>query len=118
VDVEVPAGDAGRGAVDVRAALRWIEAHLLKERPELFLAGHTMCVLHCAPVRRLHPPAASTPPGRSGAQRVCPPTPRCQRSRPGILVLINDVDWELEGKLDYELQPGDVLAFISTLHGG
>ncbi|KAI8616485.1 ubiquitin-related modifier 1, partial [Chytriomyces sp. MP71] len=38
--------------------------------------------------------------------------------RPGILVLINDADWELEGELEYELQEGDVLCFISTLHGG
>jgi ubiquitin related modifier 1 len=33
-------------------------------------------------------------------------------------VLINDADWELEGKGSYEVQPKDVIAFISTLHGG
>ncbi|KAI9797745.1 MAG: Ubiquitin- modifier 1 [Candelina submexicana] len=38
--------------------------------------------------------------------------------RPGILVLINDVDWELEGEDQYELQQGDNLLFVSTLHGG
>ncbi|KAL9935056.1 hypothetical protein V8E36_006132 [Tilletia maclaganii] len=38
--------------------------------------------------------------------------------RPGILVLINDADWELEGEGDYVLQSGDRLVFISTLHGG
>ncbi|XP_045509021.1 ubiquitin-related modifier 1 homolog [Colias croceus] len=38
--------------------------------------------------------------------------------RPGILVLINDADWELFGELDYELQENDVIMFISTLHGG
>ncbi|XP_016990924.1 ubiquitin-related modifier 1 homolog isoform X2 [Drosophila rhopaloa] len=38
--------------------------------------------------------------------------------RPGILVLINDTDWELLGELDYELQPNDNVLFISTLHGG
>jgi ubiquitin related modifier 1 len=38
--------------------------------------------------------------------------------RPGILVLINDSDWELEGELDYELQENDTVVFISTLHGG
>ncbi|KAJ3096415.1 Ubiquitin- modifier 1 [Phlyctochytrium planicorne] len=38
--------------------------------------------------------------------------------RPGILVLINDADWELEGELEYELQDGDTVVFISTLHGG
>jgi ubiquitin related modifier 1 len=38
--------------------------------------------------------------------------------RPGILVLINDTDWELEGEADYVLQPNDEIVFISTLHGG
>ncbi|KAF5628205.1 ubiquitin-like modifier 1 [Fusarium tjaetaba] len=28
-------------------------------------------------------------------------------SRPGILVLINDADWELEGEEAYEIQSGD-----------
>ena len=39
-------------------------------------------------------------------------------SRPGILVLINDADWELEGEASYELQPNDNIVFVSTLHGG
>ncbi|RKO98111.1 hypothetical protein CXG81DRAFT_8618 [Caulochytrium protostelioides] len=38
--------------------------------------------------------------------------------RPGILVLINEADWELEGELDYVLKPNDEIVFISTLHGG
>jgi len=38
--------------------------------------------------------------------------------RPGILVLINDADWELLGELDYEIQENDNITFISTLHGG
>ncbi|XP_071096699.1 ubiquitin-related modifier 1-like [Haliotis cracherodii] len=38
--------------------------------------------------------------------------------RPGILVLVNDADWELMGELDYELQDKDRIVFISTLHGG
>lgn len=38
--------------------------------------------------------------------------------RPGILVLINDADWELMGQLDYQLRSGDNVVFISTLHGG
>mmetsp|Transcript_584 Transcript_584/g.983 ORF Transcript_584/g.983 Transcript_584/m.983 type:complete len:98 (+) Transcript_584:54-347(+) len=38
--------------------------------------------------------------------------------RPGILVLINDVDWELHGLLNYEVQENDNIVFISTLHGG
>ena len=38
--------------------------------------------------------------------------------RPGILVLINDTDWELEGEGGYFLQDGDEIMLISTLHGG
>lgn len=38
--------------------------------------------------------------------------------RPGVLVLINDADWELSGMEESELEDGDKLAFISTLHGG
>jgi len=38
--------------------------------------------------------------------------------RPGILVLINDTDWELEGEGAYALKSGDEIVFISTLHGG
>ncbi|KAJ4302244.1 Ubiquitin- modifier 1 [Collariella sp. IMI 366227] len=38
--------------------------------------------------------------------------------RPGILVLINDADWELEGEETYEIQPRDNILFVSTLHGG
>ena len=39
-------------------------------------------------------------------------------SRPGILVLINDADWELEGEDQYQLVDGDNVLFVSTLHGG
>lgn len=38
--------------------------------------------------------------------------------RPGILVLINDADWQLEGEDKYEIQGGDNIHFLSTLHGG
>ncbi|CAK1361698.1 Ubiquitin-related modifier 1 [Cercospora beticola] len=38
--------------------------------------------------------------------------------RPGVLVLINDSDWELEGEEKYELQRRDNIVFVSTLHGG
>ncbi|KAF5731687.1 ubiquitin-related modifier 1 2 [Tripterygium wilfordii] len=38
--------------------------------------------------------------------------------RPGVLVLINDCDWELSGQLDTTLEEKDVVVFISTLHGG
>lgn len=45
-------------------------------------------------------------------------TYRTKSSRPGILVLINDADWELEGEETYEIQSGDNILFVSTLHGG
>lgn len=38
--------------------------------------------------------------------------------RPGILVLVNEVDWELLGGKDYQVQNMDKILFISTLHGG
>ncbi|KAL0479426.1 ubiquitin related modifier 1 [Acrasis kona] len=38
--------------------------------------------------------------------------------RPGILVLVNDVDWELLDGADYKVEPNDNVVFISTLHGG
>lgn len=40
------------------------------------------------------------------------------QSRPGILVLINEADWELEGEEKYEVQKNDSILFVSTLHGG
>ena len=38
--------------------------------------------------------------------------------RPGILVFVNDCDWELLYKEEYEIEQGDVITFTSTLHGG
>jgi len=38
--------------------------------------------------------------------------------RPGILVLVNDADWELVGQTEYILENGDNVTFIYTLHGG
>ncbi|ODV57926.1 ubiquitin-related modifier URM1 [Ascoidea rubescens DSM 1968] len=37
---------------------------------------------------------------------------------PGIMVLINDVDWELFDEEETVLHPNDVITFTSTLHGG
>ena len=36
---------------------------------------------------------------------------------PGILIMLNDTDSEIEG-LDTVLKPGDSVTYISTLHGG
>lgn len=38
--------------------------------------------------------------------------------KPGILVLVNDCDWELAGGPSTPLKSGDIVGFISTLHGG
>lgn len=38
--------------------------------------------------------------------------------RPGILVMVNMTDWALLDELNYQLQNGDHVLFISTLHGG
>eukprot|EP01071_Lankesteria_metandrocarpae_P010262 Lankesteria_metandrocarpae@DN5316_c3_g1_i2.p5 len=38
--------------------------------------------------------------------------------RPGILVLVNDCDWEVLEKYNTELREGDRVTFVSTLHGG
>lgn len=38
--------------------------------------------------------------------------------RPGVLVLVNDADWELSGLEDSIVEDGDKVTFISTLHGG
>ena len=38
--------------------------------------------------------------------------------RPGILILVNDVDYEILGGDEYVLKSNDSVLFISTLHGG
>ncbi|CBK20144.2 uncharacterized protein [Blastocystis hominis] len=38
--------------------------------------------------------------------------------RSGILVLVNDVDWEVLDREKTELNEGDDILFLSTLHGG
>lgn len=40
------------------------------------------------------------------------------KARPGILVLVNEVDFEVIGKYDYIVKPSDTVLFVSTLHGG
>ena len=55
---------------------------------------------------------------RAGAGALWLTQPSSSYRRPGILVLINDADWELEGEDKYELQDRDNVVFVSTLHGG
>lgn len=85
-------------SADITYLLFYLRDHLLKERVELFMDGTTVWVLFILP---LYPYWCSW-----------------IHSRPGILVLVNDTDWELEGEGDYVLKDGDEIVFISTLHGG
>jgi len=85
---------------DVTFLIQWLKDNLLKERSELFVDGTGEGVYVQAFVQRKNN------------------TDEWGNRRPGILVLINDTDWELEGEGDYVLQSGDEVVFISTLHGG
>lgn len=38
--------------------------------------------------------------------------------RPGILILVNETDYEILGGDKYIIKPNDTVLFISTLHGG
>eukprot|EP00388_Colpodella_angusta_P005260 GDKJ01016381.1.p1 GENE.GDKJ01016381.1~~GDKJ01016381.1.p1 ORF type:complete len:101 (-),score=21.04 GDKJ01016381.1:18-320(-) len=38
--------------------------------------------------------------------------------RPGILVLVDECDWELLDTIEAEVKDGTTVHFISTLHGG
>ena len=38
--------------------------------------------------------------------------------RSGILVLVNDTDWEVLDKENTPVENGDNILFLSTLHGG
>jgi len=88
--------------LDVDYLIHYMRDHMLKERVELFMEKDTVCV--------------------------CDEIFQCDYGvliasfsfarRPGILVLINDTDWELEGEGEYKLKDGDEVVFISTLHGG
>lgn len=82
---------------DITYLMYWLRDNLLKEREELFIENGTvyvkeLCFLFVSVLTKSR--------------------------RPGILVLVNDTDWELEGEGDYALRDGDEIVFISTLHGG
>ncbi|KAJ3513681.1 hypothetical protein NMY22_g14970 [Coprinellus aureogranulatus] len=87
-------------AADVAYLIAYLRDHLLQERAELFEEGGTVYVgfSHLMPGILIEQAAIDR--------------------RPGILVLVNDTDWELEGEGEYVLQDGDEIVFISTLHGG
>jgi ubiquitin related modifier 1 len=87
---EQPAAEA----VTMRDLLVFLRARYVRDRPELFFASGG---------------SGGGGDGGGGADIGV---------RPGVLVLVNDCDWELEGTLACALRDGDVVAFISTLHGG
>lgn len=84
-------------AADLEYLIYHLRDHLLKERPELFMENGTMCAVSVSTESLPHTSLSS---------------------RPGILVLINNTDWELEGEGSYQLRNNDEIVFISTLHGG
>ena len=94
--VDVPSDNATKKPADVSYLITYLRDNLLKERPELFEENGTVYVPSILMA--------------SAYTHVC--------RRPGILVLINDTDWELEGEGEYVLKDGDEVVFISTLHGG
>ncbi|SBT35676.1 ubiquitin-related modifier 1, putative (URM1) [Plasmodium ovale wallikeri] len=38
--------------------------------------------------------------------------------KPGIIVLVNEYDWEILDTYAYKIKNGDKICFLSTLHGG
>ena len=95
--VDIPAATVDDRPTDLNYLIHWLKDNLLNEREELFLDKGTVWDLrvscfHCA--LTMH------------------------SRRPGILVLINDTDWELEGEGGYIVKDNDEIVFISTLHGG
>ena len=96
--VEIPT-TANDKPTDVNYLIHWLKDNLLKERAELFVDNDTVCVFFL----EFHVRSARA---------------YAHSRRPGILVLINDTDWELEGEGKYVLQNNDEIVFISTLHGG
>lgn len=106
--------------VTVAEAMRWARDNVLTERPELFMKGDTVCVSTPGPCNQLQvagPACGLQLPGVASCDRhagshavapymdtaaaaavaaAMPHTEACVLCRrPGILVLVNDVDWEL-----------------------
>lgn len=96
--VSIPALDDSEQPSNVAFLIRWLCENLMKDpRKELFVLDDSVY---------------------GDKISACLGTMLIDDRRPGILVLINDADWELEGEASYELQPRDNIIFVSTLHGG
>jgi ubiquitin related modifier 1 len=93
--------------VDLQYLIHHMRDHMLQERAELFMENGTVWAIVLCFICLSSVEIASVLTMFASLHR-----------RPGILVLINDTDWELEGEGDYQLKDGDEIVFISTLHGG
>jgi Urm1 (Ubiquitin related modifier) len=103
--VRIP--EATDAPMTMARVLQWVRDHCIVDRPELFMDGDDLYVEWWA--RQTDAGERHRARRRSG-EGVC--------RRPGILCLVNEADWELEGMGECVVRSGDRIAFISTLHGG
>lgn len=98
--IAIPSTDENGRSANLAFLVRYLCRNLMAdERKEMFVMDGTVsvdCVVQCC--------------DRDFELTSC--------RRPGILVLVNDADWELEGEDQYELKRNDNILFVSTLHGG
>jgi len=96
--ISIPAKDSKNGTPNIKWLIDHLCANLMKDpRKDLFVLDDTVYLFHTF-------------------TRKTTILIRCRR--PGILVLVNESDWSLEGEESYEIQAKDHIMFISTLHGG
>ena len=127
----------------VKGVINYIQKKMLKKNPEMFLKGENpspsrtweasnsdksrtlVSLSHSSDLLLPSPELTSLffPHSRACSSSL----PHCNKRktknegkelRPGILVLINDIDWELGGKEECIVENNDVVLFLSTLHGG
>ena len=99
--IDLPSTDENGRSANLAFLVRYLcESLMVDKRKEMFVMEGTVSVAsYRARVRERH-----------SLLTIC--------RRPGILVLVNDADWELEGEDQYELKRNDNILFVSTLHGG
>eukprot|EP00920_Eleutheroschizon_duboscqi_P018866 GHVT01044819.1.p1 GENE.GHVT01044819.1~~GHVT01044819.1.p1 ORF type:complete len:141 (+),score=8.97 GHVT01044819.1:253-675(+) len=113
------------GEFKIGQLIAFVRQHLVVERPDLFAEADVCPTTPCT----VAPQSASavvggetptatfdTPDGKVVSRPIL--LAPSSTVRPGILVLVNDTDWELEGGQDRVLHDKDCVCFISTLHGG
>ena len=104
--VQIPKKTSSNADVDIRYLIHWLVENLLtdKTRTDLFAQGESVLVF-------AYPSSYHS---RANVLLMLFSLCLVYVSRPGILVLVNDTDWELEGELDYKIQPRDSIMFISS----